>query len=135
MTFKVLFPTLALASAVLALAACDKAKPAGPVAPLVTVSNAVCRPTPNGRDTTACYLKLISTTDDRLVAVSSDIGMAQMHSSSMSGGVMAMAPMTDGLALPAGQSVGFVTGGDHIMMTGVAKPLATGDTVKLTLAA
>jgi copper(I)-binding protein len=119
----------ALALLCLGVAACQDA-----VAPAVEVSDAVCRPTPNGRDLTGCYMTLTATTDDRLISVSTPAAAtSEVHEMSTAGGVMTMAEMTDGLPLPAGQAVSLQPGGNHIMLMQVTVPLAEGDTVELAL--
>ena len=56
-----------------------------------------CRPTPNGRNVTACYITLTSATGDRLVAVISPrAAQSQIHAVSTEGGVMSMSEMPDG---------------------------------------
>lgn len=100
----------------------------------VQVSGALCRPTPVGRQTTGCYLTLVSASGDRLASVaSSAAGRAQIHESRMESNMMMMQELKDGLPLPAGQSVELKPGGNHIMLLGVSEPLKTGDTVPLTL--
>jgi len=119
----------ALALLCLGVAACQDA-----AAPSVEVSDAVCRPTPNGRDLTGCYMTLTATTDDRLVSVSTDAaGMAEIHEMSTEGGVMTMGEMAGGLPLPAGQATALQPGDNHIMLMQVVAPLADGDTVELSL--
>jgi periplasmic copper chaperone A len=119
----------ALALLCLGVTACQDA-----AAPSVEVSDAVCRPTPNGRDLTGCYMTLAAATDDRLVSVSTDAaGKAEIHEMSTAGGVMTMAEMTDGLPLPAGEVTALQPGGNHIMLMQVTAPLAEGDTVDLAL--
>lgn len=119
----------ALALLCLGVAACQDA-----AAPSVEVSDAVCRPTPNGRDLTGCYMTLTATTDDRLVAVSTPAAaMAEIHDMSTEGGIMTMGEMAGGLPLPAGQAVSLQPGGNHLMLIQVTAPLADGDTVDLTL--
>ena len=119
----------ALALLCLGVTACQDA-----AAPSVEVSDAVCRPTPNGRDLTGCYMTLAAATDDRLVSVSTDAaGKAELHEMSTAGGVMTMAEMTDGLPLPAGEVTALQPGGNHIMLMQVTAPLAEGDTVDLAL--
>ena len=119
----------ALALLCLGVTACQDA-----AAPSVEVSDAVCRPTPNGRDVTGCYMTLAAATDDRLVSVSTDAaGKAEIHEMSTAGGVMTMAEMTDGLPLPAGEVTALQPGGNHIMLMQVTAPLAEGDTVDLAL--
>lgn len=127
---------LALAALVGGLAACsqgDGDDSAGAAA-AVQVADALCRPTPNGRHSTGCYLTLTATTDDRLMAVSSPIaGRVEIHESRMESNMMMMRQLEDGLPLPAGQAVELKPGGNHIMLMAVEQPLRTGDTVALTL--
>ncbi len=122
---------LALAG-VLALTACTEAPPAGP--PTVEVADALCRPTPNGRDVTGCYITLTANTGDRLVSVSSPgSATAEIHEMKTENGVMMMAKLTNGLPLPAGEAVRLRPGGNHIMLMGVSAPLRAGDMVSLSL--
>lgn len=119
----------ALALLCLGVAACQDA-----AAPSVEVADAVCRPTPNGRDLTGCYMILTATTDDRLVSVSTPAAaLAELHEMSTEGGIMSMAEMSGGLPLPAGQATALQPGGNHIMLMQVTAPLAEGDRVELTL--
>ncbi len=119
----------ALALLCLGVAACQDA-----AAPSVEVSDAVCRPTPNGRDLTGCYMTLTATTDDRLIAVSTPAAAtSEIHEMSTAGGVMTMAEMAGGLPLPAGQATALQPGGNHIMLMQVTAPLSEGDTVELAL--
>ena len=123
---------LLLAAALIGLAACQPAAPAGPVT--VTATDAVCRPTPNGRNVTGCYLTLTASADDRLVSVASPAAAtAEIHEMSTEGGVMRMGELKDGLPLPAGEAVALAPGGNHIMLIGVTAPLKAGDVVSLTL--
>lgn len=93
-----------------------------------------CRPTPNGRNITACYVTLTSPVGDRVVSVISPrAAQSQLHSVSTEGGVMSMTEMADGLELPAGQAVALAPGGDHIMLLGVTVPLAEGDLVPVAI--
>jgi copper(I)-binding protein len=115
------------------LAACQQPVPKAEPAQ-VAVADALCRPTPNGRDMTGCYLTLTSSINDRLVSVSSPAAAtAQVHEMKTGGGMMMMAEMTEGLPLPAGEAVALKPGGNHIMLMGVTAPLKAGDTVSLTL--
>ncbi|HEY1225017.1 MAG TPA: copper chaperone PCu(A)C [Brevundimonas sp.] len=126
---RVLIPAVAL----IGLTACQPAPPEAELAQ-VEVTDALCRPTPNGRDVTGCYLTLTSSTNDRLVSVSSPAAAtAQIHEMKTEGGVMQMGEMKDGLPLPAGEAVALKPGGNHIMLMGVTAPLKAGDTVSLTL--
>ena len=119
----------ALALLCLGVAACQDA-----AAPSVEVSDAVCRPTPNGRDLTGCYMTLTATTDDRLISVSTPAAAtSEIHEMSTEGGIMTMREMVGGLSLPAGQATSLQPGGNHIMLMQVTAPLAEGDTVELAL--
>lgn len=121
------------AAALIGLAACSPAAPKADLA-RVEVAGALCRPTPNGRDVTGCYVSLTSSTNDRLLSVSSPAAAtAQVHEMKTEGGVMMMAELKEGLPLPAGEAVALKPGGNHIMLIGVTAPLKAGDTVPLTL--
>lgn len=130
---------LLISAAVMGLAACSQPSSEA-TAPdetyaRVAVSGAFCRPTPNGARVGACYLTLTASRADRLVAVETPASaQAEIHSMSTEGGIMRMQAMADGLALPAGQAVTLAPGGNHLMLIGLAQPLATGQTVALTLA-
>ena len=113
------------------LAACGETTPPPSV---VAVTDALCRPTPNGRAVTGCYLTLTASRDDRLVSVSSPVAAeAQVHETRMNGGIMSMRELTDGLALSAGEAVVLAPGSTHVMLLGVRQPLVAGTTVPLTL--
>jgi hypothetical protein len=85
----------------------------------------------------AAYLRLCNGADvsDRLVAVSFDgAAAAEIHTTSVSEkGVASMAPVEGGLELPPGQMIVLEPGGAHIMLIGVAEPLAEGEIQSLTL--
>lgn len=126
------FVTLSAIVAVAALAACSQ-NPADKT-DAVEVENALCRPTPNGRDMTACYMTLTAPAADRLMSVAApDAARAELHEMKTENGMMSMAEITGGLALPAGEAVALASGGNHIMLLGLSRPLAEGDTVSLTL--
>lgn len=72
-------------------------------------------------------------TGDALVAVASPLAKtAQMHQSSLSGGMASMKQL-DRLALPPGAVVTFAPGGYHLMFVGLKAPLKTGDSLPATL--
>lgn len=126
---------LVSAAALLMLAACNPGEPAPrPGAPTVTVADALCRPTPKGRQTTACYMTLTASGDDRLVSGESpQAKYVQIHESRMESNMMMMQQLRDGLPLAAGQATALAPGGNHLMLLGVEEPLVTGDTVTLKL--
>lgn len=124
---------LILPAALLALAACNPS-PAPETLAAVATSDALCRPTPKGRDMTGCYLTLTASRNDRLVSVSSPAaGEGQIHEMKVANGMMSMAELEDGLPLPAGETVALQPGGNHIMLMALKQPLAEGEQVSLTL--
>jgi copper(I)-binding protein len=147
-------PWIALAlAAALALTACGEpgreAKGAAesrdtPTADAVTVVNPWVRVAirPEGSDApdappvnSAAYLVLANGTDagDALVSVETEIAdTAEIHSVTMDDGVMRMRPV-DSLAVPAGGEAVMEPGGYHVMLIGIHRALAEGDTVALHL--
>ena len=123
-------PLFALLPLVLA-AACAPA----PQAPAtVVVTDAWCRAAPVGALAGGCYLILTASADDRLVSVATPAAeRAEIHSMDMTGGVMRMRQLKDGLALPAGKAVALKPGAEHVMIIGPKQTLAAGGAVPLTL--
>ena len=72
---------------------------------------------------------------DRLIDAASDAAVrVELHTHISDGnGVMQMRHVPDGFAIPAGESHSLQRGGDHVMLMGLSRPLADGDTVTLTL--
>lgn len=106
----------------------------GAAAEPVALGDAWCRPTPNGRLMTGCYLTMTARADDRLVAVTATgAGRVELHETRMESGMMMMHPMADGLTLPEGRLVELAPGGNHIMVMGLAEPLVDGDSLELKL--
>ena len=100
----------------------------------LSVRNAWARAADSGA-MTAVYFTLAneSATADTLVAVSSaDAALTEMHISTQRDGMMHMSPVT-ALPVPATDSVSFRPLGAHVMLTGVVRPLALGDSVTVTL--
>ncbi len=125
-------------AAALALAACspaaDKAAGGEAAASTVTVTDVLCRPTPNGRQVTGCYMTLTAPMADTLVSVASPAAaLGQIHESRMESNMMMMRELEAGLPLPAGEAVQLKPGGIHVMLLGVAEPLRADQTVPLTL--
>jgi copper(I)-binding protein len=110
----------------LVIAAC------GQSAPEVRVEGAWIAP---AGTTAAAYLALVNHGGpDRLLSVAAPgVGTASVHQSSMDGGVMRMRPMRDGLAIGQGARVALQPMGTHVMIEQLARPLAAGDKVTLTL--
>ena len=74
-----------------------------------------------------------ATTSDTLKSVSSEAATRTgLHVSMQNGRTMHMAPVTT-LPVPAEDSVAFRPLGAHVMLTGLKRPLAEGDTVTVKL--
>ncbi len=126
-------PALILTAIV--LSACQGTDETGQAAPpVVEIADLTCRPTPNGRDMTACFATLTAATDDRLVSAGSpNADDVQIHEVHTDNGLMVMREMENGLVLPAGEAVQLRPGGDHMMVMGVHTQLAEGDVLSLVL--
>ena len=84
----------------------------------------------------AAYLQIANagTEDDVLVSGSTDVAnVVEIHEMKMNGDVMMMAPLADGLVIPAGGSVSLEPGGYHVMLIGLLRDLKAGETYELTL--
>ena len=98
-----------------------------------TVTETWVRGTVAGQGSTGAYMKLRSTTDAALVAISSPrVQSVELHAMHMENGVMRMRAI-DTLALPAGRTVELGPSGYHVMLTGLRRPLNAGEKVPLTL--
>lgn len=112
-----------------ALLACGPAHAAGPV----TVSNAWVRGTAGQQTSTGAFMSIRSSGDVELVSAESPVAQnVSVHQTTMSGGMAKMRPVAK-LKIAAGQSVELKPGGYHVMLEGLKKPLAKGDSVPLTL--
>lgn len=102
--------------------------------PSVAVADAWCRPTPAGALAGACYLTLTANVDDRLVGVETTVAdRGEIHTMDMTGGVMRMRKLDDGLALPKATPVALKPGAEHLMLIAPKQQLAEGERVPLTL--
>jgi hypothetical protein len=71
---------------------------------------------------------------DRLVSATSPAAsQVQIHTVSMTGGVMRMRELPGGLEIPAGATVALKPGGFHIMLVGLKAPLKQGTMVPAEL--
>lgn len=57
----------------------------------------------------------------------------EIHSMSMEGGVMSMRPVAGGVEVPSAGAVELKPGGMHLMLIGLKRPFAEGQSVALTL--
>jgi len=97
------------------------------------ITDAWARATPGTAQPGVAYLTIRSATADRLVAASTPVAKkAELHTMSMSNGIMQMRPAS-GLDIPAGQPVTLNPGGEHIMLMGLEHPLREGQSFPLTL--
>ena len=111
------------------LAACS------PNAPKISAHDAWARAT-GGSDMAAAYVTIDNKGGaDTLTAVRSTIGEATLHETSMDGGVMRMRPIDpeEGLIVPSNGKLVLGSGGAHVMIMGLKKPLKAGDKFRMTL--
>ena len=100
----------------------------------VQIKDAWCRPTPNGAQAGACYLKIESSVANRVTGVATPLATnAMIHDMTMANGMMTMSDMADGLPLTAGDEVELKPGGKHVMLMALTAPLIDGTAVPLTL--
>lgn len=73
--------------------------------------------------------------DDRLIAAETDVSsLVELHAHRMDAqGVMRMREVEGGIPIPAGETVALQPGGLHVMMMGLERRLAEGETFPLTL--
>jgi copper(I)-binding protein len=117
------------ALAALLLAACRIERPP----PVIDVEDAWARATVPGQSSSAAYFTVANLGgEDRLVGVSSPVGQASIHSTSMDGSVMRMRPV-EFVEIPANSTVTLRPGGTHLMLTGLPAPLSPGSAVPLEL--
>ncbi|GLS48752.1 hypothetical protein GCM10007885_15960 [Methylobacterium gnaphalii] len=94
------------------------------------------RATPGGAKVAGGYVTItnVGAEPDRLLSASiPQSGRGEIHSMTMEGGVMKMAPVEGGLAVPAGGSVALKPGGLHLMFLDLKQGLKAGESVQGTL--
>ena len=107
-----------------------------PVAGQLTVEGAVARPAPLEGGNGAAYLTVWNGLEEdvQLQEARSDAAATvELHETVEESGVMRMVPHPEGFTVPAGGSLVRKPGGKHVMLLGLAKPLAPGDSFTLTL--
>ena len=98
----------------------------------VSVSNAWAPPSLSQPNAVG-FLTLNASGDDALVSVQSDCcKVVEMHSMSIKNDVMRMRRVSK-IVLPDHEDVTLKSGGYHLMLIGLKKPLEEGDVVPLTL--
>ncbi|HUC68085.1 MAG TPA: copper chaperone PCu(A)C [Stellaceae bacterium] len=117
------------------VAAAGPAMAQTPTQPAIHVHAVWSRATPGGAKTAVVYMTLTAEGGaDRLVGASTPVAdKAQLHSESMSGGVMEMRPLAS-LEVKPGTTTALKPGGNHLMLIGLKHPLKAGDSFPLTLA-
>ena len=104
-----------------------------PAVAQVSVTAPWIRATVPAQKSTGAYMHLLSSTDVRLVGVSSPVAsVVELHRMDMDGSTMKMRQV-DSIELPAGRGVNLASGGYHIMLVGLKRQLKEGDAVPLTL--
>ena len=114
----------------------DHADPTGVHAAVLHIHDPMARPAPLAGGTGAVYFLLHNGGDTPVTLLggeSSASTAVEIHTTINDEGVMKMRQLTDGVELGADESIQFVPGGMHIMLVGLAAPLAEGDTFTLTL--
>ena len=129
---------LALLIAVLAVlaAGCSSGAAATPTqGGFISVYGAWARPADAGADT-AAYLTITNgqLQDDTLVGASSPVATsAGVHQTTTDASGMTGMQQTASVKIPAGRDLVLEPGGYHVMLMGLTKALAVGDTFPLTL--
>ena len=91
--------------------------------------------TPAAATSAAAYVTVhnVGATSDQLLRVSTPLAaQVQMHRSQLDGGVMRMRPVAS-LEVPIGGSIEMSTGGTHLMLIGLKRPLKAGEQFPLRL--
>ena len=120
------------------LAACSKTPlPDGQFrAGSLQISAATSRETPIPGAVAVGYLQVENTgkDDDVLLGASAAITTGiELHEMKTVDGQMQMRALGDGLPIPAGKTVALQSGGAHLMLLGVSRPLVAGEKIPMTL--
>jgi len=99
----------------------------------VSAENAWVRLLPPNMTTTAAYVTLTPSHDDRLVGARSDIATrVEIHESTMADGVMSMRPL-EGVDMKDSVAVQLKPQGVHLMLIGLKRPLKEGEMIGIEL--
>jgi hypothetical protein len=102
----------------------------------VTVTHPWSRPTPPGVPMGVGYMAISNQGDTAITLVGATTpkaGKVTMHESRMKDGMMSMRPLTDGLIIPAGETVMLKPHGYHLMLEGLEGAVAKGESFPMTL--
>lgn len=114
----------------------DMAAPAPIASGDITITNPFSRATLPNAPVGGGFMTISNTgsTDDRLIAVETPVAMkSEIHEMSMTDQVMKMRELTEGLVIPAGETVDLKPGGFHLMFMKLQEPLIKGETLHVTL--
>jgi len=99
----------------------------------VTVKDAWVRGTVAAQTTTGAFMTITSSEEAKLVGARSGIAKTtEIHQSMLMDGVNHM-HAADAVALPAGKPIELKPGGYHVMLMGLARPVAAGQKVAIEL--
>lgn len=99
----------------------------------VSVSEVWARATMPGQKVSGAYMKLTADADAKLIGASSPaVPRVEVHEMKMDGDVMRMREV-QAIDLPKGKTVSLEPGGYHIMLMNLAKPIAAGEVIPITL--
>jgi copper(I)-binding protein len=107
-----------------------------PEAGKLSVIDVRARPAPLEGGNGAAFLTVLNGLDVpvRLSSAAGDVAATiELHETTNVDGVMKMEPHPEGFEVPAGGVLMLQPGGKHVMLLGLVKPLATGDSFDLTL--
>ena len=102
----------------------------------IVVGHPWARATPGGSTVGVGYIKITNNgkAADRLTGGSFEGADAlEIHEMTMDGDVMKMRQLKDGFEIAPGKTVELKPGGNHLMFTGLKKPIAAGPDHKATL--
>jgi len=135
------FAALGSAALVLSVGACSsQPQPEGAASENASSELVITAPwsreTAKGQDAGGAFMTIANEGSgaDRLTGGSTPVaGDVQVHTVDMTDGVMRMRQLSDGLEIPAGDTVTLKPGSFHIMLMDLKHPLERGETVPLTL--
>ena len=102
----------------------------------LTIIDPWIKATDSGKPVTGGYLTIRNSgfADDFLLGASAEFSSkTEIHEMTMSGEVMQMRPLPDGVVIPAGGIVMLKPGGYHVMFMGLNRPIHENDNVEVEL--
>ncbi len=101
----------------------------------LTIKSVWARMPSGSANATAIYFTIVNGgAADKLVSAATEVAAkTNLHKSKMSGSMMSMGAVPS-VEVPAGATVAFAPGGLHVMVSGLTRPLKSGDRFPLTLA-